>query len=157
MPILSKNEYNCRAINARDPYTIKVAINLGPSHCTLLRAMALYLHGSLRHACVAAWGKDLGNQAEERRSRQEGRPFFSYKFYGGWNECAHKKCSGNREKISLVWAELRLGRNRLIEPNSSLRGPKTAFVNQEEVLVGRLGPDDRRPIVPPRGSPVSSL
>lgn len=106
------------------------AINLGPIHCTLLRAMALYLHGSLRHACG---GKGFGepSRGSSGRSGEEGRLFLAIQVLRRL-ECAHKNCSGNNinnfsgklGEISLVWAELRLGRNLLIGPNSSLRGPK---------------------------------
>lgn len=58
------------------------AINLGPIHCTLLRAMALYLHGSLRHACG---GKGFGepSRGSSGRSGEEGRLFLA--IHGGWN------------------------------------------------------------------------
>ena len=55
------------------------AINLGPIHCTLLRAMALYLHGSLRHACG---GKGFGepSRGSSGRSGEEGRLFLATSF-----------------------------------------------------------------------------
>jgi len=123
------------------------------------------LHPAPRHGAIPAWiiatcmrwERIWGTKPRIVGSeRWRGSPFFSYKFYGGWNV----RTKIVRETILTTfrenWEKYHLCALNSDSAETSWLGRTLAYVGRRGV-VGRKAPDDRRPTVPPRGSPVSSL